>query len=56
MSFATKKNVKLFQEKGIVKGILNLYIASQWLQAPEGLPVAAASGKFAVQRILKREK
>ena len=42
--------------KGTVKGLSNVYIASQWLQAPGGLPVAAATGKFAVQRILKKEK
>ncbi len=56
MSFITKKNVKSFSMKGIVKGLSNVYIASQWLQAPGGLPVAAATGKFAVQRILKKEK
>lgn len=56
MSFITKKNVKSFRMKGIVKGLNNVFIASQWLQAPGGLPVAAATGKFAVQRILKKEK
>lgn len=42
--------------KGTVKGLNNVFIASQWLQSPGGLPVAAATGKFAVQRILKKEK
>lgn len=56
MSFITKKEIKSFHVKGVVKGISNFYIASQWIQAPGGLPVAAAAGKFAIQRILKKEK
>ena len=53
MGFITRKNVKSFRVKGTVKGIKNVYIASQWLQAPGGLPVAVAAGKFAIMRILK---
>jgi phytoene dehydrogenase-like protein len=53
MGFITQKNVKSFRVKGTVKGIKNVYIASQWLQAPGGLPVAVASGKFAITRIKK---
>ena len=34
----------------------DLYIAGQWVMSPGGLPIAVVSGKFAVQRILKREK
>lgn len=56
MSFIIKKDIKSFQEKGIVEGLTNVFIASQWIMAPGGLPVAAAAGKFAVQRILKKEK
>ncbi len=56
MSFITKPHTESFKENGIVEGVSNLYIASQWLQAPGGLPVAAASGKHAIQRILKSEK
>ena len=55
MSFITKKDEKAFRVKGTVKGIANLYIASQWITAPGGLPVAVVAGKFAVQRILKKE-
>lgn len=55
MSFVTKKDEKPFRVKGTVKGISNLYLASQWIMAPGGLPVAVAAGKFAVQRILKKE-
>lgn len=56
MSFITKKGVKSFRVKGIVKGIKNLYIASQWIMAPGGLPVAVTAGKFAVWRINKKDK
>lgn len=56
MSFITKKGISSFQEKGEVKGLSNVWIASQWIMAPGGLPVAAAAGKFAIQRILKKEK
>jgi phytoene dehydrogenase-like protein len=42
--------------KGRLKGIKNMYVAGQWTSSPGGLPVAAASGKFAIQRILKSEK
>lgn len=56
MSFITQKGEKSFRVKGTVRGIDNLYIASQWIMAPGGLPVAVTAGKFAVQRILKKEK
>lgn len=56
MSFITKAGMKSFQVKGTVPGLRNLFIASQWIMAPGGLPVAAASGRFAIQRILAREK
>lgn len=51
MSFITRKGVKPFQVKGTIKGVKNLYIASQWIMAPGGLPVVATAGKFAVWRI-----
>ena len=56
MSFTTTPNTKQLKLKGQLKGIKNLYLAGQWTNAPGGLPVAAASGKFAIQRILKSQK
>lgn len=56
MSFMMTTNSKLLFHRGKIRGIKNLYIASQWTQTPGGLPLAAASGKFAIQRILKKEK
>ncbi|MCR5652157.1 MAG: NAD(P)/FAD-dependent oxidoreductase [Lachnospiraceae bacterium] len=56
MSFITTPMAKQSALKGKVKHINNLYLAGQWTNSPGGLPVAAASGKFAVQRILKRAR
>ena len=56
MSFVTTPSGKQIKMKGQIKGIKNLYLAGQWTNSPGGLPVAVASGKFAVQRLLKNQK
>lgn len=56
MSFVTTPAGKQIKMKGQLKGIRNLYVAGQWTNSPGGLPVAVASGKFAIQRILKKQK
>ncbi|MCR5095009.1 MAG: NAD(P)/FAD-dependent oxidoreductase [Lachnospiraceae bacterium] len=56
MGFVTTVGTKQMRFKGVVKGVDNLFVAGQWVMSPGGLPIAAASGKFAVQRILKRDK
>ena len=56
MSFTATPDAKQLKMKGRLKGIDNLYLAGQWTSSPGGLPVAAASGKFAIQRILKNKK
>lgn len=53
MSFITKKGTKSPILKCKVDKLSNVYIASQWLMSPGGLPVAAAFGKFAIQHIQK---
>jgi len=40
----------------IVKGFKNLLLATQWQQAPGGLPTTAASGRKAAEVIMKLEK
>ena len=40
----------------IIKQRPNVVLATQWLQAPGGLPIAASVGKNAVEKILKRER
>ena len=44
-----------FSHSGRLRGISNLYLSGQWLQGPGGLPLALTQGKFAIQRICKRE-
>ena len=39
---------------GNIDGIDNLCLAGQWLQTPGGLPNALVTGKFAIQRLIKR--
>ena len=56
MGFVTTTAVKQLTSKGVIKGLDGLYIAGQWTMNPGGLPIALVSGKFAVQRILKKEK
>lgn len=56
MSFITKKDIKQPTLKASIKGLSNVFIASQWLISPGGLPTAAATGKFAIQHILKKER
>lgn len=38
---------------GRIDGISHLYLAGQWLQPPGGLPNAAVTGKFAIQRLCR---
>lgn len=51
MSFVTTKGAKSITVPGKIKGLSNVFIASQWLMGPGGLPTAATMGKFAAQRI-----
>lgn len=55
MSFVTTKQAKSITVPGVVKEIENVLLASQWLMGPGGLPTAAAMGKFAAWRIIKKE-
>lgn len=56
MSFVTTKQAKNITVPGVVKGIENVLLASQWLMGPGGLPTAAAMGKYAAWRIIKKEE
>ena len=56
MSFVTTVGTKQMRVKGTLKNVKNFYMAGQWIMSPGGLPIAAISGKFAIQRILKKEK
>ena len=56
MSFYFTPKSGMYAHNGHVKGLKNFYIASQWQQGPGGLPIAMSQGKFAIQRICKKEK
>lgn len=55
MSFFPGKNVKRERHKSTIDGIDNLFMAGQWVFPNGGLPLAATAGKFAIQRICKKE-
>lgn len=53
MGFAFGSFVLPRMENGQIDGIANVSLATQWLQAPGGLPIAAQSGRQAVRRMLE---
>jgi len=55
MSFILTPFAKKKIHKGRLKHIKNVYLAGQWIQPPGGLPNAVVTGKFAIQRICKKE-
>lgn len=54
MSFILTPFAKKRSHNGRVIGLKNVFLAGQWLQSPGGLPNAAVTGRFAIQRICKR--
>ena len=54
MSFVTTKQAESVTVPGTIKGLENVLLASQWLMGPGGLPTAAAMGKFAAWRIIRK--
>ncbi|MBP5403247.1 MAG: NAD(P)/FAD-dependent oxidoreductase [Treponema sp.] len=52
----TKKSPDISNIPGVIKGVDNLLLAGQWLMLPGGIPVALVTGKYAIQRILKKQK
>lgn len=51
----SKDSAKLPYPPAYIKGINNVILAGQWISPPGGLPGAAITGKFAIQRICKLE-
>lgn len=56
MSFMQTPKSEQMIHNGKIKGIDNLFMSGQWLMPPGGLPVALVTGKWAIQRICKKEK
>lgn len=52
MSFVMSKYGKRIIVPGKIKKIKNVFLASQWLMAPGGLPTAVTMGKFAAWRVI----
>jgi len=50
-----RPKAKKWGHKGILIGLEGLFLAGIWLMPPGGLPGAAVTGKWAVQRICKKE-
>lgn len=55
MGLFTEKQPRLTTD-GRISGINNLFLASQWLESPGGLPFAVQTGKYAAIRICKQDK
>ncbi len=55
MGFIQTHLVKKETHPGVLPGLDNFYLAGQWLQTPGGLPNALVTGRFAIQRLMKRE-
>ncbi len=51
----SKDSAKLPYPSAYIKGLDNVILAGQWISPPGGLPGAAITGKFAVQRICQLE-
>ena len=55
MSFGITPDGEQLRHDGQLEGLDNLFLAGQWLMSPGGLPVAALTGKWVVQRINEQE-
>ena len=53
MSFAFTGGFIPKRASGKIKGIKNVFLASQWLKAPGGLPIAATEGRMSVNYLDK---
>lgn len=56
MSYGYTENAKNLMHNGKIKGINNFSMCGQWLMPPGGLPVAAITGRWAIQRLCKADK
>ena len=56
MSFAFPANIFPKKLPNRIDSVKNVILATQWLQAPGGLPIAADSGKNAINTIVKRNQ
>lgn len=56
MSFALTPSVAPVKITNRIEGVKNVILATQWLQSPGGLPIAAESGRCAIKTISSIDK
>lgn len=56
MSFAFPSKIFPRRISNRLAGIDNVILATQWLQSPGGLPIAAKAGKQAIETIMRKER
>ncbi len=54
LSFGNTPLSEPLRHDGRVKGVKNLYMTGQWLMPPGGLPAAAITGRWTIERIKNR--
>lgn len=56
MAYTTTVHAKQLMHNGFIPGLEHVIMAGQWLMPSGGLPVALITGKWAVERICKKDK
>lgn len=56
MSFAMTSKFRPIRLGNRLRGAKNVILATQWLQAPGGLPIAAEGGRLAIKAIMRKER
>ncbi len=56
MSFAMPPRYVPTRASNKIKGLSNVFLATQWQQAPGGLPIAALCGKTAIEKVCELEE
>lgn len=56
MAYTTTVHAKQLMHNGFIPGLNHVIMSGQWLMPSGGLPVALITGKWAVERICKKDK
>lgn len=56
MAYTTTVNAKQLMHNGFIPGLEQVVMSGQWLMPSGGLPVALITGKWAIERICKKDK
>ncbi len=55
-AFVQTSKGKALMQKGEIKGLKNFVLSGQWILRSGGLPTAVITGRFAAQRVCKKDK